>query len=217
MNNRRSPLTPSSTPSARPTRHAWVRRLGLIGVLAWTAVGAQADDAARVEEIVQGKCFICHGLNGESSTPNFPRLAGQNASYLARQLADYKSGKRRSDTMQPMVSDLSDKDFALLGTFFAAQPTVAHTVLEPDMVGAGKRLFTQGKDGGPSCASCHGEEAHGSEGSPRLAGQHAQYLVTQMQQFQKRARPESAVMGKVAAKLTDRDMRAVAAYLSGLK
>jgi len=200
--------------SYRDLRSCLVQCLGVLAVL--LASPAQANDAARVEEIVQGKCFICHGMNGESSTPNFPRLSGQDASYLARQLADYRSGKRRSDTMQPMVTDLSDKDFALLGAFFAAQPTVAHPVVEPDLVPIGKRLFTQGKDGGPSCASCHGNEARGSEGSPRLAGQHAQYLVVQMQQFQRRERPQSAVMGKVAAKLSERDMRAVAAYLSGL-
>ena len=181
------------------------------------ASAAHANDAARVEEIVQGKCFICHGPNGESSTPTFPRLSGQDAAYLVRQLADYRSGKRKSDTMQPMVGDLSDKDFALLGAFFAAQPTVAHAVLEPELVATGKRLFTEGKDGGPPCSSCHGNEAKGSEGSPRLAGQHAQYLVTQMQQFQRRERPQSAVMGKVASKFSERDMRAVAAYLSGLR
>jgi cytochrome c553 len=200
--------------SFRDIQSFWLPCLGLLALL--LASPSQANDAARVEEIVQGKCFICHGMNGESSTPNFPRLSGQDAGYLARQLADYRSGKRRSDTMQPMVADLTDKDFALLGAFFAAQPTVAHPVVEPELVPIGKRLFTQGKDGGPSCASCHGNEAKGSEGSPRLAGQHAQYLVIQMQQFQRRERPQSAVMGKVAAKLSERDMRAVAAYLSGL-
>jgi cytochrome c553 len=186
-------------------------------VLAWANGSAFASDQDRVEAIVQGKCFICHGMNGESSTPSFPRLAGQDATYTARQLADYKSGKRRSDTMQPMVVDLSEKDFALLGAYFAAQPTVAHAVKEPELVPTGKQLFTQGKEGGSSCASCHGESAKGSEGSPRLAGQHAQYLVTQLQQFQRRERPQSAVMGKVAAKLNESDMKAVAAYLSGLK
>ena len=189
--------------------------LALSGLL-WVGA-ARADDAARVDEIVQGRCFVCHGMNGESSTPAFPRLAGQDARYVARQLADYKSGKRRNDSMQPMVADLSEKDFALLGAFFAAQPTVAHAVAEPELVSAGKRLFTQGKDGASSCASCHGDDARGSEGTPRLAGQHAQYLVTQLQTFQRRDRPQSAVMGKVTSKLDERDMRAVAAYLSSLR
>lgn len=193
------------------------RALGGLALAVASIAQAQPGDAARVEEIVQGRCFVCHGPNGESSTPAFPRLAGQDASYVARQLADYKSGKRRSDTMQPMVLDLSDKDFALLGAFFAAQPTLAHKVDEPELIAVGRRIFVEGKGGGAACAGCHGADARGSEGSPRLAGQHAQYLVTQLKNFQSRERPQAAVMGKVSAKLDERDMRAVAAYLSSLK
>lgn len=189
----------------------------LAGLALLHGAPARADDAARVDELVQGRCFVCHGLQGDSSTPAFPRLAGQNATYVARQLADYKSGRRRSDTMLPMVADLSERDFKLLGAFFAAQPAQAHKVDEPELVSAGRRLYNAGKDGGPACASCHGEFARGEEGTPRLAGQHAQYLVTQLKQFQSRERTAAAVMAKVSAKLDERDMRAVAAYLSSLK
>lgn len=185
----------------------------LIATAAWPA---RADELARAEEIVAGKCFVCHGLQGESSTPAFPRLAGQDAAYVARQLADYKSGRRRSDTMQPMVADLAEADFRALGLYFARQPTRAHAAAEPELVAAGRKIFVAGKNGGPACASCHGEDGRGSEGSPRLAGQHAQYLVTQLKAFQQRERPQSAVMGKVSAKLDEPDMRAVAAYLSSL-
>lgn len=178
---------------------------------------AHASDAARIDEIVQGKCFICHGMNGESSTPAFPRLSGQNAAYTARQLADFKSGRRRSDTMLPMIADLSDKDFKILGEFFAAQPTVAHKVDEPELAAIGQRIFMRGKDGGASCASCHGESAYGNETTPRLAGQHAQYLVSQLKAFKLRERPAPAILAKEVAKLDERDMRAIAAYLSGLK
>jgi cytochrome c553 len=188
-----------------------------LATLLAVAAPARADDAARVEEIVQGKCFVCHGMNGESSTPTFPRLAGQDALYTMRQLADFKSGRRRSDTMQPMVADLGESDFKLLGSFFARQPTVAHKVDEPELVAAGRRLFVAGKDGGAACASCHGERAQGTEGTPRLAGQHAQYIVSQLKSFAQRERPAAAVMGKVSARLDEADMRAVAAYLSGLK
>ena len=80
---------------------------------------ALAVDPARAEEIVQGKCFICHGAAGESSSPVFPRLAGQNAGYVARQLSDYRTGKRKSTTMQPMVEDLTPADFQALGAYFA--------------------------------------------------------------------------------------------------
>jgi len=77
--------------------------------------GAWADDAKRAEEIVQGKCFVCHGVDGESSSPAFPRLAGQHARYVERQLVDYRSGRRKSSAMQPMVEDLAPADFKALG------------------------------------------------------------------------------------------------------
>jgi cytochrome c553 len=191
--------------------------LAALSMLCASVACAQASGNARVDDIVQGRCFVCHGMNGESSTPAFPRLAGQHAVYTARQLADFKSGRRASDTMKPMVEDLSDDDFRLLGEFFAAQPTVAHKVDEPALVDAGRAIFTKGKDGGAPCADCHGQDGRGSEGTPRLAGQHAQYLVSQLVGFRKRERPSAAVMGKAASKLDEKDIMAVAAYLSGLK
>ncbi len=199
------------------TRRAMQAAAALLAALWLANASAQNAGAARVDEIVQGRCFVCHGMNGESSTPAFPRLAGQNAAYTARQLADFKSGRRGSDAMKPMVDDLSDDDFRLLGAFFAAQPTIAHKVDQPELVEAGRRIFTKGKEGGAPCADCHGEDGRGSEGTPRLAGQHAQYLVTQLVGFQKRERPTAAVMGKAASKLDEKDMKAVAAYLSGLR
>ena len=93
---------------------------------------ALAADLARAEEIVQGKCFICHGADGESSSPVFPRLAGQHAGYIAQQLANYKSGKRRSTAMQPMVEDLSEVDFKALGAWFESRPTRIHKVDDPE-------------------------------------------------------------------------------------
>ncbi|WP_395688069.1 c-type cytochrome [Caenimonas koreensis] len=179
-----------------------------------------ATEADRGEEIVQGKCFICHGAGGESSSPVFPRLAGQNASYIARQLADYKSGKRKSSTMQPMVEDLSADDFKALGAFFATRPTVVHTIDDAELAQMGKFIFLRGNpySGVASCATCHGPKAHGTEALPRLAGQHAQYTENQLKQFSKRERTnDNAVMHGIASKLTELELKAVAAYLSGLQ
>jgi cytochrome c553 len=179
-----------------------------------------APDVARGEEIVQGKCFICHGAGGESSSPVFPRLAGQNASYVARQLADYKSGKRKSSTMQPMVEDLSADDFKALGAFFATRPTVVHAIDDADLAGMGKFIFQRGNpySGVASCATCHGASAHGTDALPRLAGQHAQYTENQLKQFNKRERTnDNAVMHGIASKLTELELKAVAAYISGLQ
>jgi cytochrome c553 len=178
---------------------------------------ALADDSARVNELIQTRCFVCHGLNGESSTPAFPRLAGQHAAYTARQLADYTSGRRRSDSMKAMVEDLSDKDFELLGAFFQQQPALAHAGGDPALAAHGKKLFLEGKGSGAACATCHGTSGHGAEYVPRLAGQHAQYLVKQMQSFKDRERPAPAALAKAVAGLNERDIQALAAYLSGLK
>jgi cytochrome c553 len=183
-------------------------------------VWAAAADLARAEEIVQGKCFICHGAEGESSSPVFPRLAGQNANYVARQLADYRSGKRKSTTMQPMVEDLSPADFLALGAFFASRPTIGHAVADPELAQMGRFIYARGNpySGVASCATCHGKDAHGTDSLPRLAGQHAQYTENQLKQFNTRERTnDNAVMHGIASKLTELEVKAVAAYLSGLK
>ncbi|MES2714154.1 MAG: c-type cytochrome [Pseudomonadota bacterium] len=189
-------------------------------LLQGTAWAQAAPDIARGEEIVQGKCFICHGAAGESSSPVFPRLAGQNAAYVARQLADYRSGKRRSSTMQPMVEELSADDFRALGAYFAAQPTMGHAVADPELAQMGRFIYLRGNpySGVAACATCHGGNAHGTDSLPRLAGQHAQYSENQLKQFNARERTnDNAVMHGIASKLTELELKAVAAYLSGLK
>ena len=181
---------------------------------------AAAADLARAEEIVQGKCFICHGADGESSSPAFPRLAGQNAAYVARQLADYGSGKRRSSTMQPMVEGLTAADFQALGAWFASRPPHAHAVDDPDLAQVGRFVYLRGNPytGVAACATCHGPTAQGSATLPRLAGQHAQYTENQLKQFNKRERTnDNAVMHGIASKLSELETKAVAAYLSGLQ
>ncbi len=184
------------------------------------AVAAPQPVSARATEIVQGQCFICHGADGESSNPAFPRLAGQNAAYVARQLADYKSGKRKSTTMQPMVEALSAEDFQALGVFFTTRTTHIHEVQDPELAQVGRFIYQRGNpwSGVASCATCHGANAHGTEALPRLAGQHAQYTENQLKSFNKRERTnDNAVMHGIASKLSELEMKAVAAYLSGLK
>jgi cytochrome c553 len=181
---------------------------------------AQPTDLARGEEIVMGKCFICHGASGESSSPVFPRLAGQNAAYVARQLADYQSGRRKSATMQSMVADLGPADFSALGAWFASRPTHAHGVEDAELAAVGRFVYQRGNPyaGVPACAGCHGAKAQGSEALPRLAGQHAQYTENQLRQFGQRERTnDNAVMHAVASKLTELETKAVAAYLAGLQ
>ena len=182
--------------------------------------GAFAADLTRAVEIVEGKCFICHGADGESSSPVFPRLAGQHANYVARQLADYKSGKRKNDTMQAMVSDLSADDFRLLGMYFESKPSRTHAVADPELAQVGRFVYNRGNpfSGVAACADCHGAAGHGTDKLPRLGGQHAAYVENQLKAFSKRERTnDNAVMHAVAVKLTELEIKAVASYLSGLK
>jgi len=178
-----------------------------------------ANDAARAEEIVMGKCFVCHGVDGESSSPVFPRLAGQHAAYVERQLADYKSGRRKSSAMQPMVEDLSPADFKVLGVYFESRKPQAHKVDDAELAQVGRFVFVRGNpySGVAACASCHGATGGGTETLPRLAGQHAQYTENQLKAFNKRERTnDNAIMHAIASKLSELELKAVAAYISGL-
>ena len=189
-------------------------------VLAGTAAQAQNAELARAEEIVQGNCFICHGIDGESSSPVFPRLAGQNAAYVARQLSDYKSGKRVSSAMQPMVRDLNAADFKALGAWFASRKPQAHAVEDAELAQVGRFIFQRGNpySGVAACAACHGPQGHGTEVLPRLAGQHARYTENQLKAFNQRQRTnDNAVMHLIASKLTEFEMKAVSSYISGLE
>lgn len=180
---------------------------------------AWADDDKRAEEIVQGKCFVCHGVDGESSSPVFPRLAGQHARYVERQLADYKSGRRKSSAMQPMVEDLTPADFKALGIYFESRKPQAHAVADPELAQVGRFIFVRGNpfSGVAACSSCHGAKGGGTETLPRLAGQHAQYTENQLKAFNKRERSnDNAVMHSIASKLSELELKAVAAYISGL-
>ena len=195
--------------------------MAMLGALSLpVAATATQAELARGEEIVQAKCFICHGAEGESSSPAFPRLAGQNASYVQRQLSDYKSGKRKSSTMQPMVEDLTEPDFKALGAFFASRTTHGHQVQDPELAAMGLYIYQRGNpySGVAACTTCHGSNGQGTASLPRLAGQHAQYTLNQLKQFNKRERSnDNAVMHGIASKLTELEAKAVSAYLSGLR
>jgi cytochrome c553 len=197
--------------------------LASAAIAAFLALGPSphaAADLKRAQEIVEGKCFICHGIDGESSSPLFPRLAGQHAAYVARQLADYKSGRRVSSVMRPMVDDLSEADFRALGAWFAAKPGQAHPVADPELARMGELIYARGNpySGVAACAACHGPQAHGTDALPRLAGQHAQYTENQLKAFGKRERTnDNAVMHVVASRLTELEIKAVASFLSGLQ
>jgi cytochrome c553 len=194
-----------------------IRLLVLLAASGLAAGAAQAADVARAETIVSQVCHLCHGQGGENSNAVYPRLAGQNAAYIAKQLADFKSGRRKG-TMNSMAAGLDDADMAALGAYFSSKPAKAHRVPDPELAAVGQYIYQHGNkwSGVASCASCHGAEAAGTDTLPRLAGQHARYLVTQLKDFNTRERTnDNAVMHSIASKLTELEIEAVARYLSG--
>lgn len=190
-------------------------------VLLFSTPGIADDkaDLARAEEIVSGRCFLCHGLQGESASPVFPRLAGQHAEYIARQLADFKSGKRNSDTMKAQAEELTPAEMKSLGAFFQEKTVGPRPARDPELLAVGKFIFSRGNEftGLPACATCHGVKGLGTPQLPRLAGQHPRYIEDQLKQFNKRERTnDNAVMHTIASKLTELEMHAVAEYIATL-
>lgn len=198
----------------------WVLLVSLAAPLAAAAPALAADAALeRARKIVSGSCFLCHGTHGESASELFPRLAAQNAVYLARQLANFKSGERRSGVMQPMVATLSPEDMAALGRYFAGQKSEPHPASDTRLAARGMVVYRQGGAATEvaACTGCHGEKGEGTENLPRLAGQVASYLAAQMKNFGSRERTgENTAMHTITARMTEEEILAVAEYLSGL-
>jgi len=203
---------------------------------------AQSGDhpAANVERgarIVSTKCAACHGRDGNSTNPQYPKLAGQHTSYLYNQLLDFKSGIRSSLIMSVTAKGLSNSDAADAAAFFAQQPIQPDPVNDKKLAGIGERIFYNGTGAGrmqAACAACHsaagnrmmmpmmGMMQNGMMGStsavtaPNLDGQHASYIINQLDRFASGER-SGTVMGNIAASLSDADKKAVAEYLSGIQ
>jgi len=195
-------------------------------VLLLAACGALSAQAAedlalmqRGEEQVMGKCFLCHGATGDSSSPLYPKLAGQNEAYLLKQLRNFKSGERDSNDMRKIVADMSDDDMRAAAHFFSHQQPSRGKSAYGDMRAVGERLYMQGNpdNGLLPCRECHGEQGAGSEKLPRLAGQHTLYIETQLNLFEERKRTnDNAQMQDIAKRLSVDEARAVAEFLRGL-
>jgi cytochrome c553 len=167
---------------------------------------------------VAGSCFLCHGSDGESSSEIFPRLAGQHAEYIAKQLENFKTGMRKSTAMADMSSRLKPDEMMALGKYFESKPSTPEVVKDADLAGVGRYIFNSGNrfSGVPACASCHGKDGLGTSSLPRLAGQYASYVETQLKLFSKRERTnDNAVMHAIVSKMSPLEMAAVAEYISG--
>jgi cytochrome c553 len=202
----------------------------LAGALASAAVHAQGQpkaDPARGQQISGQVCAACHGADGNSPLAPNPILAGQHAEYLQKQLANFKAqgGKppeRPSAIMTGMVANLSADDMRHLGAYFEAQKPRPRAARDAELVKAGEAIYRGGilAKGVAACSACHGPGGAGVPAQfPRLAGQFSEYTVAQLKAFRsgERANDANRTMRAIAEKLSDRDIAAVAEYVSGLR
>ena len=196
-----------------------------LGGIAATACATVIPTHAAEPPAAVATCVACHGSKGEGSASGAPRLAGQNATYLEHALSAFKAGTRTSVVMQPIASGLTDADARGLAAYFAGlHGTAVHAAAWPaeDLVRAGAELANVGaaSDPTPACFSCHGPGGRSANPRfPNLAGQPAEYLIDRLHVFQARARaatPQPATMTAVASRLSEAQVRQVAAYLSTL-
>lgn len=205
-----------------------------IGSLAVAAEAAPAaapsakPDLAKAEVIVTSVCAACHGPDGNSPAPANPSIAGMPAEYISRQLANFKAGIRVNPIMQGIAAALAPEDMTHLGAYFAQQKPKGLAARDPGLVQAGQKLYRGGDAaaGVPACAACHAPNGAGvPKNYPRLAGQHADYTLTQLKAFKAGERgndkegkdANGRIMGVIAGKLTENQMRAAAEYTQGLR
>ena len=182
---------------------------------------AFAEQPSNARKLAMDVCEKCHGPNGSSASPLFPRLAGQTAEYLSTQLKIFRD-QTRADSharayMWGIAGPLTDKQINELAAYYAKFPPVPGRASEnPQLAAKGKALFEEGapERDVPACAGCHGANGEGQEAFPRLAGQHYQYLVRELREFNGKQR-ESDIMDENAKALTEDDIIAIAEYLSG--
>lgn len=183
---------------------------------------AQAAGDAKAGQAKAAMCGACHGADGNSAAPNFPKLAGQGERYLLKQMNDIKSGNRNILEMTGLLTNMSEQDMADIAAYFASQ-NMSVGAADPALVKAGEALFRGGKlaEGMPACTGCHSPNGAGNDaaGFPQLGGQHAQYVAKQLTDFREGNRTndgDSMMMRAVAAKLSNKDIQAISSYIQGL-
>ncbi|MBS0466849.1 MAG: cytochrome c4 [Proteobacteria bacterium] len=201
--------------------------LFMAAALATPAVSALAQgdkpakpDLAKGEASYGAVCAACHAADGNSTIAANPVLAQQHPAYLVKQLQEFKSGKRADPVMQGMAAMLSDDDMRNVSAWLASQKAKDGFAKDKDLVSLGERIYRGGIQNRQiaACAGCHSPNGAGIPVQyPRLSGQHADYTVKQLADFRDGKRANSAQMHDVAAYLTDREVKAVADYIAGLR
>jgi len=196
--------------------------------LALASVGAQAgslvDGSAEAGKSRAVTCAACHGPQGNSPSPQWPNIAGQNAAYLLAQLQAFKNGDRKDPLMTGQAMALSDDDMANLAVYFESLPAAAQSVADESLLEKGQALYRGGdkKDGTSACAACHGPTGRGNPAAkyPALQGQHASYTAKQLHDYASGARQSGGkthMMRDIAGTLDAEEIRALSSYVQGLK
>lgn len=181
---------------------------------------AAKPDLVAGEAKFSALCVACHGADGNSSTPVNPKLAQQHPEYLMKQLREYKSGARKNAIMQGIAAALTDDDMKNISFWLASQKAKPGFAKDKELVALGERIYRGGiaERQISACAGCHNPSGAGNPAQfPRLAGQHAEYTQAQLISYREGGRQNSLQMTQVAAKLNDREIRALADYVAGLR
>ena len=177
-------------------------------------------DLARGETLYSQVCVACHAADGNSVVPTQPKLAQQHPHYLVKQLEEFKSGKRKNAIMQGFASTLSEDDMKNIAYWLTTKQAKPGFAKDAELVAAGEKLYRGGdaERGIPACAGCHSPNGAGIPVQyPRLSGQLAEYTASTLAAFREGVRNNSVQMTGVAARMNDRDIKAVADYISGLR
>ncbi len=201
----------------------WLVLAATISLAAGTAPAMAAGDAA-AGKTKSATCAGCHGMDGKSVNPEWPNLAGQHPKYIEKQLKDFKAGTDRNNaTMAGMVAALSETDMADLAAYFSSLPRKAGTAAaDEDTLKLGEKIYRGGNPatGVAACIGCHGPTGAGNPEAnfPALGGQHAKYVENQLKAFKAGQRKNDAgkMMRSIASKMSDEEIKAVAAYVQGL-
>ena len=209
-----------------------IRLLATAAFCVWAgaalAQGAAAKpDAAKGKEVADKICVACHGADGNSPAPANPKLAGQFPEYLYKQLTNFKpkqgkKAERENPVMAGMVAPLSDADMQNVAAHYASQKLIPAKASNRDLAALGQKIYRGGNlaTGVAACAGCHGPNGAGMPSQyPRLSGQYAEYIDAQLKLFRSGARANDAngMMRAVAARMTDKEIQAVAEYAAGLR
>ena len=166
-------------------------------------------------------CMACHTADGSRGAPANPILQGQHPEYIVKQLTEFKAGQRKNPVMSGMVAPLSEEDMKNVAAFYGGKPAAKPGFAKSkDTVSLGEQIYRGGiaSKQVPACAGCHSPNGAGIPAQyPRLAGQHADYAEAQLMAFRSGARANSPQMAAITAKMNDREIKAVADYVAGLR